>query len=53
MAYAAYVLFLRRYPRELVDRRDRDMAPQRALWVPGIFLVVIASFWIAHRVGLA
>jgi membrane-associated phospholipid phosphatase len=51
MAYAAYVMFLRSYPRERVPERDRRLAPRRALWVAGIYGAVVSCFWIAYRVG--
>lgn len=51
MAYAAYLLFLRRYPREEVDGIDRRLAPRRAIAVAGIFAVFVAVAWAAFRVG--
>ncbi len=47
-AYAAYVLFLRRHPREAVAEHDRRRAPYRALGVILIFGVVVAGFWVAY-----
>jgi membrane-associated phospholipid phosphatase len=52
LAYAAYVLFLRRHPRETVAESDRLLAPFRALWVIGIFAIMVAGFWVAYRFQL-
>ena len=49
LAYVAYWLFLRRYPRDEVTASDRIQAPFRALAVIGIFAVMIAGFWVAYR----
>ena len=49
VAYVAYVLFLRRYPREAVAESDRRRAPFRALGVIGIFGIIVAGFWVAYQ----
>ena len=46
----AYVLFLRRHPREAVPDAERRRAPRRALAAAAAFLVMIAAFWTAYRV---
>jgi membrane-associated phospholipid phosphatase len=51
-AYAAYLIFLRGYPREAVADNDRHRAPVRALAVMAIFATIVAGFWIAHRLQL-
>lgn len=50
MAYAAYLLFLRGYPREEVDSDDRRLAPRRTMAVAGIFAVVVAAAWVVYLV---
>jgi membrane-associated phospholipid phosphatase len=47
-ASAAYVLFLRRYPREALAESDRRLAPLRALGVVGIWGTMVAGFWVAY-----
>jgi len=49
-AYAAYVLFLRRYPREAVAESDRRRAPVRALALVGIFGIMVVGFWVAYQI---
>jgi len=51
-AYVAYVLFLRRYPREAVAESDRRRAPLRALGVIGIFGIMVAGFWVAYQIQM-
>ena len=51
MAFAAYVLFLRGYPREAVAEIDRRRAPLRALGFVGIFASVVAFVWVLYRTG--
>lgn len=51
-AYVAYVLFLRRYPREAVAESDRRRAPFRALGVIGIFGIMVAGFWGAYQIQM-
>ena len=49
IAYMAYVVFLRRYPREVVAERDRRLAPIRALGVVWIFGIVVACVWVLYK----
>jgi membrane-associated phospholipid phosphatase len=51
MAFAAYVLFLRGYPREAVAEIDRRRAPLRALGFVGIYASVVAFVWVLYRTG--
>jgi len=51
MAFAAYALFLRGYPREAVAPIDRRRAPLRALGFVGIFASVVAFVWVLYRTG--
>lgn len=53
MAYVAYVLFLRTYPREAVAESDRRRAPYRALAVIGVFAFMVAGFWVAYLSGVS
>ena len=48
-AYLAYLLFLRRYPREGVAEDDRRRAPRRVLAAVAVFLIMVAAFWIAYN----
>jgi membrane-associated phospholipid phosphatase len=48
IAYAAYALFLRSFPREVIAPADRRSAPIRALAVPAIYAIVVACFWVAY-----
>jgi membrane-associated phospholipid phosphatase len=49
IAYAAYALFLRSFPREAMPEADRRLAPIRALAVPVLYAVMVASFWVAYE----
>ena len=51
-ACVAYVLFLRKYPREAVAEGDRRLAPFRALCAIGIFGIMVAGFWMAYRIQM-
>ncbi len=48
LAYAAYAMFLRGFPREAVPETDRRAAPGRALRAIGVFGIMLACFWIAY-----
>lgn len=45
----AYVVFLRRHPRDAVGGADRRRAPGRALAAAAIFAIMVAGFWLAYR----
>jgi len=51
MAAAAYGLFLRRFPRQLVADRDRRRAPRRALLVVAIYAIFVAGMWVLYQTG--
>lgn len=51
-AYVAYVLFLRRYPREAVAESDRRRAPLRALSIIVIFGIMVAGVWVAYQIQM-
>lgn len=53
MAYGAYLLFLRGYPREEADGVDRRLAPRRAIAVAGVFGAFVAVAWAAYLLGAA
>jgi membrane-associated phospholipid phosphatase len=48
-AYAAYLVFLRSYPRDAVPAIDRQRAPVRALIVAGLMALAVAGFWVAYH----
>lgn len=52
VAYIAYVVFLRSYPRQRIAESDRRRAPLCALGVVGIFGIVVAGLWILYRTGM-
>ena len=51
LAWAAYLLFLRRHPREAIAESDLDRTPARALAVAGIYAVMVAGYWVAYLLG--
>jgi membrane-associated phospholipid phosphatase len=54
LAFAAYVLILRGYPRRNVPELDRRLAPALALAVLAVAGLGVVGFWIAYRLhGLA
>ena len=50
IAFVAYAVFIRTYPREAVPEDDRRHAPRRAFAVVGLFAISIAGFWVAYRI---
>ncbi|MEW5982779.1 MAG: phosphatase PAP2 family protein [Acidobacteriota bacterium] len=52
-AYFAYILFLRRHPRELIAESTRRQAPVLALGVVAFFGVVVAGVWVLYRAEMA
>jgi membrane-associated phospholipid phosphatase len=48
IAYAAYLLFLRGYPREAIAETDRRLGPKRALRALWLYSAVVAFLW-AYR----
>ena len=56
IAYAAYLLFLRSYPRDAVPESEQRRAPRRALRIMGIFGVLVACIWglyVTRHTGVA
>jgi membrane-associated phospholipid phosphatase len=53
MAVAAYALFLRRFPRDLVAEVDRVRAPRRALVVVAIYVLFAAGVWGLYESGMS
>jgi membrane-associated phospholipid phosphatase len=53
IAYVAYVVFLRGYPRECIAEADRRRAPLRALGVIGVFGFMVVCFWVAYQTRTA
>jgi membrane-associated phospholipid phosphatase len=49
LAYAAYAILLRSYPRDEVPDLDRRLAPVLALCVIAILGIALACFWVAYR----
>ena len=50
LAWAAYAIFLQRFPREEVGEADLRLAPRRALGIIPIYVVMVACFWVAYLV---
>jgi membrane-associated phospholipid phosphatase len=50
LAYVAYVIFLRSYPREAVPELDRCVAPVLALGFIAVHGFLIGCFWFAYLV---
>lgn len=48
LAYAAYVLFLRSYPRDNVPAIDHDLAPDLALMGAGVVGIGLFGVWVAY-----
>lgn len=51
LAGVAYAVFLRNCPREVVSESDRRVAPILLLGLVGVYALVVAGFWAAHRLG--
>ena len=49
LAWVAYVIFLRNYPREQIPELDRRLAPVFALGTIGIVGLGVACFWVAYQ----
>jgi membrane-associated phospholipid phosphatase len=52
MAYVAYLLFLRGFPRAAVSDSDRRRAAAGAQYAIGLYGVVVAGFWLAYQAGM-
>jgi membrane-associated phospholipid phosphatase len=51
LAYVAYVVFLRSYPREDVPERERRLAPALALGAAGIYALIVAGLWFVYAIS--
>jgi membrane-associated phospholipid phosphatase len=49
LAFTAYAIFLRRYPRHEVPDLDRRLAPVLAFCIIAILGVALACFWVAYQ----
>ena len=52
LAYLAYCVFLRGYPREATPELERRLAPLLALGAVGTYGVMVGIMWIAYRNGV-
>lgn len=52
LAWVAYALFLRRYPRDGIPEAERRLAPAFALVAIGIVSLAVAVFWIDYQLKL-
>ena len=53
LAYVAYVLFLRNYPRDATPRFERRCAPLLALGALGLYGVIVMIMWVVYYFNLA
>lgn len=53
LAYAAYLVFLRAYPRQATPESERRIAPLLALGAVGAYGIMIAIMWLAYEGGVA
>lgn len=51
LAFAAYVIILRGYPRQNIPELDRRLAPVLALGVLAVIAVGVVGFWIAYQLS--
>lgn len=51
LAYLAYVVLLRSYPREEVPEHERRLAPVLALGAFGIYGLVVIGFWFVYLIS--
>jgi membrane-associated phospholipid phosphatase len=49
LAWIAYAVFLRRYPRHEIPALDRRLAPVLAIGITAILVIALACFWGAYR----
>jgi membrane-associated phospholipid phosphatase len=49
LASAAYVVFLRSYPRDAIPELDRRLAPVFALGILGSLSLLVGCFWVAYQ----
>lgn len=51
LAYGAYVVWLRGYPRDAIPELERRAAPILAMGAFGIYGLVVAGLWILHAIS--
>lgn len=51
LAYVAYVIFLRSYPREDVPELERRLAPVLALCAVGLYALAVIGLWFVYAVN--
>ena len=51
LAYLAYVLLLRSYPREEVPEHERRLAPVLAMGAFGVYGLVVIGFWFVYLIS--
>src|SRR5258708_4005706 len=51
LAYAAFLVFLRGYPREAVPEVERRLAPILALGAFGVYGVIVLGLWLCDALG--
>ncbi len=49
LAFVAYALFLRNYPRDAVPELDRRVTPAVALFTAGVVCLAVACFYVVYR----
>lgn len=52
LAYAAYAMFLRSYPREAIPERERRYAPVMAAGAVGVYAAIVAVFAVMYAAGI-
>jgi membrane-associated phospholipid phosphatase len=51
LAYAAYVIVLRSYPREAVPERERRLAPALAMLAFGVYGLMLVGLWFIYAIN--
>ena len=51
LAFVAYRIFIRDYPREAIPERERRFAPPLAMCAVGIYALMVAGLWIMYALG--
>jgi membrane-associated phospholipid phosphatase len=51
LAYAAYLIFIRAYPREAIPDRERRYAPALALLAAGVYAIILAILFVLYSTG--
>jgi membrane-associated phospholipid phosphatase len=53
LAYAAYLVFLRGYPRDAIPKLERRLAPVLALGAFGVYGLMVAGLWLLYAINNA